>query len=181
MLLSDVLAVLKRRVGALVAFSACAFLLSACQFQPLYGNSGIGSDNSYGLSSVTVDEVESRVGQQVRNHLLFLLNGGAAPVEPKYQAKLRVKAINRTLANVQAAEDRTAGSVEVTVSYDLLNSNSYESVATGTRRGIAAYDRTAQNFANERAKRDAENRAAKEAAEAVRLAIASDLKRQTSR
>lgn len=152
-------------------------LLSSCQFQPLYGSGSTLGESSYGLADVTVDQVSTRVGQQVRNHLLFLLNGGNAPLEPKYTTKIRVTAINRTIANVQAVEDRTAGSVEVTVSYDLLEVKSYEQVAAGTRRAKAAYDRTEQNFANARALRDAENRAAREAAEAVRLAIASDLRR----
>ena len=39
----------------------------------------------------------------------------------------------------------------------------------------AFYDRTGQVFANRRAERDAENRAAREAAESIRFAIASDL------
>ena len=164
----------------LFAVLFAGLVLSGCQFQPLYGSGDVSGDATYGLSYVGVDEVNTRVGQQVRNHLIFLLSGGSSPIEPKYQAKLRVKSLNRTLANVQASEDRTAGSVEVTVSYDLLDAKSYKQVAAGTRRGIAAYDRTRQNFANARAQRDAENRAAREVAEALRLAIAADLKRQAA-
>lgn len=173
----NIIGPIRRRGLAGAVLSMGLAVLSSCQFQPLYGSGSAVGESSYGLAQVTVDQVNTRVGQQVRNHLLFLLNGGNAPLEPKYRAKIRVTAINRTIANVQAVEDRTAGSVEVRVSYDLLDSQTYEQVATGTRRANAAYDRTVQNFANARALRDAENRAAKEAAEALRLAIASDLRR----
>jgi len=45
----------------------------------------------------------------------------------------------------------------------------------GSRFASAAYDKTSQSFASERAQRDAENRAAREVAEQLRFAIASDL------
>jgi LPS-assembly lipoprotein len=42
-----------------------------------------------------------------------------------------------------------------------------------TARGTASYDRSNQNFANIRAKLDAENRAAAQAADEVRIRVAA--------
>jgi LPS-assembly lipoprotein len=158
-----------------------ALLLTACQFQPLHGNQSAGA-TSGGLSNVGVSQVDSRVGQQVRNHLLFLLNGGFGSPGKSHEARIRVSWSNKLLAAIPipGITDSTAGTVTVNVAYDLVDLASGKAIASGTRRAKASYDRTGQVFANERAERDAENRAAKEAAEALRLAIASDLNRTPS-
>ncbi|MBL4726876.1 MAG: hypothetical protein JKY83_09450 [Rhizobiaceae bacterium] len=171
---SEGLTTMRKIIGPAISMLTALFVLSACQFQPLYGTN---STSNAQLNNIAVGEVDTRTAQQVRNHLLFLLNGGNAPIEPAYRADLRISTSNKTLANVQNVQDRTTGSIEVSVSYDLINLTTLKSVAKGSRRAKAAYDRTRQSFANTRAERDAENRAAKEAAEAVRFALASDLSR----
>jgi len=120
MLSSRFIASLIRKMSVAMLLTAALAVLSSCQFEPLYGNHSVSGGSSGQLSSVTVGDVDTRVAQQVRNHLLFMLNGGNAPVETKYKAVLRVQAVKKTLANIQAVEDRTVGSVEVIVSYDLL-------------------------------------------------------------
>lgn len=155
-----------------IALFAVLFL-SACQFQPLYGERTPGQGG--GLEQVGVASVNNRVGQQVRNHLLFLLNGGFASTEKTHEAKLRVSYNNVLSAALPSVEDSTAGTVTVRVSYDLIDLKTNETVASGSRDAAASYDRTGQVLANNRATRDAENRAAKEAAEALRLAIASHM------
>lgn len=165
---------MRRIFGPLISLTAALFVLTACQFQPLYGTN---SSSNAQLTNISVGEVDTRSGQQVRNHLLFLLNGGSAPIEPAYRTDLRISTTNKTLANVSDLQDRTTGSIEVSVSYSLVDLTTSKTIASGKRRAKAAYDRTGQSFANSRAERDAENRAAKEAAEAIRFALASDLNR----
>lgn len=160
------------RLSLIVTLAA----LCGCVYQPLYGD-GLPGQGSYGvaLSQVWVEEAESRVGQQVRNHLIFLLQGGRDDPQTRYLAKLRVLDINRRFAAVEGVRDQTAGSVTVTVSYDLIDREGNIIVAEGHRVARATFDRTGQSFANSRALRDAENRAAHEAAEELRLAFAADL------
>ncbi len=150
-------------------------LLSACQFQPLYGDRTPGQGG--GLEQVGVASVDSRVAQQVRNHLLFLMHGGFASGEKTHEARLIVSYNNVQSAALPGVSDTTAGTVTVRVTYDLIDLKTNESVNRSTRSASASYDRTGQVLANNRATRDAENRAAKEAAEALRLAIASDISR----
>ncbi len=168
-------------VTKLAAALALMAVLSACQFRPLHQDSSTISDGSVNLSSVTVqDNVNTRVGQQVRNRLLFLLNGGNAP-QPTHETRLSVTWFNRQLAAIPAqiagGGDTTAGTVTVVAKYELFDLSTGKAIARGTRQSAASYDRTGQVFANNRAERDAENRAAKEVAESLRLAIASDLNR----
>lgn len=166
------LIVLFRNLSVLVFL---AVGLSACQFQPLHGSNSIASANGTELSGVTVSQVDSRVGQQVRNHLLFLMNGGFAPGESTHEARIRVSYSNRQIASVESQRDSTSGVINVSVYYDLVDLANGKTINSGTRQAEASYDRTGQVFANTRAERDAENRAAKEAAEAIRLAIAANL------
>lgn len=160
------------------AMLTIALGVSGCVFQPLYGTDSYspGTD-AYALSSVWIPEVDTRVGQQVRNHLIFLLEGGRGTSQPVYEARIRVRDTNKEFAPTRTVRDNTAGSVTVRVSYDLIEKSTNSLIGGGTRLATAAYDRTSQNFANTRAVRDAENRAAREVAELLRLAIAADLKR----
>lgn len=156
---------------------AVALFVSGCTFQPLYGSNGNlgGSQTGYALSAIAVEEVDNRVAQQVRNHLIFLLAGGQQTVDSRYVARLRVRDTNNTFAPTRNQRDDTAGSVTVTVSYDLIETATNRQVGTGSRNATASYDRTSQNFANDRSVRDAENRAAREVAELLRLAFAANL------
>lgn len=160
---------------------ALAALLQACQFQPLYSSdSGTVAGSDLALSSLSVREVDSRVEQQVRNHLIFLVSGGAMPVNPTHEIRIRVASNSRVLAaKVSSAQSNqignTAGSVELTASYEIYDFASKKIIHRGNRFASAAYDQTSQSFATARAVRDAENRAAREVAEQLRFAIASDL------
>lgn len=168
----------RRKIAAGLALGAM-LALSACQFRPLHGDFSTANGEASQLSTVTVAEVNNRVGQQVRNHLLFLLNGGQAQ-SPLHEARLSVNWQNRSIAALPTFGDSTAGVMTVIVRYDLVDLESGKLVATGTRQAAANYDRTGQTFANKRAERDAENRAAREVAESLRHAIASDLQREGS-
>jgi LPS-assembly lipoprotein len=86
-----------------------ALVLSSCQFQPLYGDQQTVGNSGSQLSAVKVSQVDSRVGQQVRNHLLFLLNGGFGNSEKSHEARIRVTWSNRQLAAIQGVRDNVSG------------------------------------------------------------------------
>ena len=148
-------------------------LLSACTVQPLNGS---GSSAYRGEALYYVEPVETRVAQQVRNALIFGLNGGRNPVEAPYRVKLLVTATARDVAVEANRQAPTSARVQVDTAWTLTRTEPEARVpapivASGERTAIAAYDRTVQRFANKRALLDAENRAAAEAAERVRLAV----------
>ncbi|MHB2266977.1 LPS assembly lipoprotein LptE [Aliihoeflea sp. PC F10.4] len=169
-------------LAALLSFVA----LAACTVQPLHGNptpSSPGGTVSAQMASVGVAPVGNRVSQEVRNHLIFLLSGGAGePSAPQYNARLSVSVSDAAALSIQRGRDDepTASLVTVTVSYVLTDSTG-RTVGQGRRSAQAPYDVSAQQFAALRASRDAQNRAAREAAELVRLAIAQNLSRIATR
>jgi LPS-assembly lipoprotein len=170
----------------IIRFAKAAVLLSAlsglagCQFQPLYGTQArTTGPSNIALSQISVAEVDTREAQQVRNHLIFLLSGGARPVNPSHEVRLRVATTNTNLATAVRSLStgqigNTAGSVNITASYEIYDLTKNEIIARGNRETSASYDQTSQSFATERARRDAENRAGKAVAEQLRLAISSD-------
>jgi LPS-assembly lipoprotein len=170
------------RPAAICLFAAGLLGIAACTVQPLYSDGPVGNSTVTGsigteLSMVSVKPATTRVGQQVRNRLLFLFYGGKAePAVPRYTLSMVVTSISEASANIQINEENepTAAVETVRASYSLRDSSGTV-VATGNRQFAASYDVPRQEFAAYRAQIDAENRAARELAELLRLAIAQDL------
>lgn len=187
-----VVSTLRRAVAGLAVASAVA--VSGCTVQPLYGvatasiapgepTSRVASIAVKEVASRTASarEVDSRPAQEVRNHLIFGLNGGAGqPASPRYLMELDVQQSTNETATVQRSRndnEPSAGVVKLTGTYKLVDPATTEVVATGTRSVTAAFDRPVQLFAEARAQRDAENRAARELAAFLQLAVMQDLAR----
>lgn len=159
---------------------AMAFAASACTVRPLYGDisSSVDGGSTARLASISVKQVSTRYAQEVRNHLIFGLNGGAGePSSPQYVLDLGVISYVRSSASVQVVleNEPTAGAVVMTSVYKLIDAETGDVVASGKRSATASFDKPRQEFAALRAERDAENRAARELAEFVKLAVLQDL------
>jgi LPS-assembly lipoprotein len=164
---------------------SCLVLASACTVRPMYApasSTAPGAATTAALSSIAIKPAVTRYGQEVRNHLIFLFSGGKGqPANPVYSLDLGVTAINEASAIIQVGDEDepTAGTVTVFSSYTLSKGGTQ--VAAGRRQVSSPYDAPRQEFANLRAVRDAENRAARELAELLRLAIAQDIERLAGR
>src|SRR5687768_9746535 len=77
---------------------SCLVLASACTVRPLYApvtSTGAGASTTAELASISVKPASTRYGQEVRNHMIFLLNGGKGePASPAYTLDLGVRARN---------------------------------------------------------------------------------------
>lgn len=170
---------------ALLAAAGALVASAGCTVQPLYSaaaapvrgatTGSIGSD----LSTIAIKPVGERVGQEVRNHLIFLFGGGQGqPAAPRYSLALTVSSFSEATANIQINRENepTAAILTVRAGYRLTDAQG-NPFSSGNRQIVASYDVPRQEFAALRARRDAENRAAREVAELVRLAVAQDLAR----
>ena len=163
----------RRRIGpaAIVAIAASLWL-SACAVQPVYGPGTTGDSVSQILRSIDIDPVDTRVAQEVRNKLIFHLTGGGGVVDPQYRMILRVTSASTALG-ISREGSAPVYSVTVTASYTIIENSTGDVVLRQTARGTASYDQYSQNFANIRARRDAENRAAAQAADEIRIRVAA--------
>ncbi|MAW88911.1 MAG: hypothetical protein CMJ42_20530 [Phyllobacteriaceae bacterium] len=175
-----------KAASLLLAVTALAGL-AGCTVEPLYGSgnrleTGSVQPGTARLASIAVAPVDTREAQQVRNHLIFMFNGGAGePADPRYRlglalSKRDLKVLDYQISATSNDLDPTAGTVELKAAYTLTDTDTGETVASGTRVATASYDRSRQYYSAWRAERDAEDRAARELAEFLRLAIAQDLR-----
>jgi LPS-assembly lipoprotein len=150
--------------------------------RPLYSDAAVRTGaiapESASLRSVAIQPVKTRAAQEVRNQLIFLLHGGAAePAQPAYTLTLNVESRRFDSAVVAVGNENrtTAGTMTLSAGYVLSDAQTGEAVATGRREIMSSFDRGSQEFAVMRAARDAEDRAARELAEILRLDIAQKL------
>lgn len=152
-----------------------AMTLAGCQVRPLYDDA---SDTKESLGSIVYSAASNRVGQEVRNHLIFLTGGGAGePANPEYEVNLQVSATTMGVLLDQSSDTAKAGRVIVSANYILKRASDATVLHTGRRQVVAVVDYPSQEFAKLRAVRDGEDRAARELAEFIRADLASALGR----
>jgi LPS-assembly lipoprotein len=167
---------------AVLGVVAAMAIVSACTVRPLYSNApmapGASVSTTTALRSIAIKPVETRYGQEVRNHLIFGFNGGAGqPASPVYSLNLGVTAVKTAAAIVQRVteDEPTAGTMTVASSYVLTEIKTGKVVARGKRSVSSSYDIPRQGYAALRAEKNAQDRAARELAELLQLSIAQDL------
>src|SRR5262245_15700068 len=162
--------------------------VSGCTVRPLYSDVGYsagapgaaaGSIGSM-LSTIAIKPASTRVGQEVRNNLIFLFGGGKGePANPSYTLDLAVSAISEATTNIQInnQNEPTSAILTVKATYKLTDTSG-NVVTTGNRQFTASYDVPRQEFAAVRAQRDAENRAARELAELIQMTLGQELSKR---
>ena len=183
---SDRAAVPLRRILIATALASLA-AVSACTVQPLYGErtSAIGGQGTVvsELAQIEIKPAKDRVGQEVRNHLIFLLAGGQGqPTNPTYRLDLATQATRSSATTVETRSrllEPRSGLISLRGTYKLTEIATGRVVSTGTRTVQAPLDIPEQEFAALRSERDTQNRAARELAELLRIVIAQDLQRST--
>ncbi len=171
----------KRAVQAL-ALAAClvAPFMAGCDggFRPLYGSvSAVGGSSGAldRLAQVDVTQIPGRVGQQIRNELIFQTTGGAG--ETKTPTMRLEIAIRESLTSTLVRKD---GDVEgqiygLEAGFNLIRISDNTVLLSGTSYGRASFERFQSVFSNVRAREDAENRAAKTVAEDLKSRLAAFL------
>lgn len=162
------------RIFGISAFTLLA--LAACGFQPLHGPTASGRHLDEVMKTVDISTIPGRVGQRIRNELIFGATGGEryGDVKPEYRLDLVVKEELRNTLVAQTG-DPQGRIVEVNVEFKLVRIADNKTIFTGKTAGRAAYDKVESVFADVRAQLDAENRAARTVAENVKLRVAAYL------
>ncbi len=159
-----------------LAVLALAGALGGC-FQPMYGQStlfGAGAKLRDEMRQVEVLEIQGRVGQEIRNDLIFELTGGQGnPVGAPYKLAMTITSGSQTpLVDVTSGR-ATSETVVLDVTYRVLDVANDRVVLTEKALARISLDRSQQRFAAIRAVRDAQNRAAKLVAQQIRSRLAS--------
>jgi LPS-assembly lipoprotein len=168
-------------LAAVLCLASAAFVLGCSEgnggFRPLYGSSSVGgSGASEKLAAVDIAPILGRVGQRIRNELIFEATGGGAPLPPEYRLEIAIR--ESVVATLVAIDANASGQVyTLDASYKLIKLSDKTVVAQGKSYGRAAFERVTSIFANVRAREDAENRAAKTIGEELRTRLLAQLSR----
>ncbi|MEF0940532.1 LPS assembly lipoprotein LptE [Rhizobium sp. BR 362] len=163
------------RAAGVASLVAVAGLLASCQVRPLYAES---TGVTQKLADVTFSDAGTRVGQQVRNQLIFIAGRGAGETKtPKYTVDLSVSSGTGGVLYLPSSDTSAAGRTTVTASFTLKDASDGKVLKSGSRSVTSLVDFPTQEFAKARAIRDSEDRAAREVAELVGADIAAALSR----
>jgi LPS-assembly lipoprotein len=141
-----------------------ALALSGCGFQPLYGGTTAGGQRlSEVMAGVDVVPIPGRVGQKLRNELIFTNTGGGAGAPSRYRLEIAIKE-SVTDQLVQITGDATGQVYQLDATFQLIDPNG-KVLLQGKAISRAPYNRFQEIFATVRARDDAENRAARSVSE----------------
>jgi LPS-assembly lipoprotein len=168
------------RVVVVLAMGA---LTSAC-FQPLYGNHTIGTEDSIRdkFGSIDIPEIkapngtpDARIAVAVRNAVIFDLNGGQTPGSPTHRLVITLSSTRSTVI-VDVTSGRPDAQVEgINATLTLTEIATQKVVLSTSTFARASFDvpGSAQRFAQQRAARNAEDRAVDVIAQNIRNRLAS--------
>ncbi|MFA7305747.1 MAG: hypothetical protein WC026_03660 [Hyphomicrobium sp.] len=156
-------------VAMLCALSGCGD--GSAGFRPLYGSASLGgAATQEKLATVDVAPIPGRVGQRIRNELIFQTTGGGKAQTPQYRLDIAIReSVVSTLVMVNGNAGGQIYSIEA--SYNLIRLSDKTVVASGKSYGRASFDRVTSIFANVEARQDAENRAAASIGEELRTRL----------
>jgi LPS-assembly lipoprotein len=151
-----------------------AVLLQGCGYQPLYATRDDGSSVSQDLASVSVEMQSTRVGQLVRNEIVRSIRpaGGAAP--DRYVLRLAATGDSQTLVDTSDTVHRRLA-YNLTTDFQLIDISSQKPIFSGRAFSRVPYDRLNASFTNVQARVNAEEQAAQQVGQEVRLRVAAFL------
>lgn len=158
-------------------FAACAALvLAGCGFRPLYGTSSIPEGAESAFATIRVEPVAAtndsdRIGYLVTNALDEALHKPGLKAEAKHRLKIALADERRGLA-IQDDASITRYNYRLTADWALVTLGSDKAVAQGRAETTASYNVVDSEYATLVARKDAEERAAREIAEQIKLKIA---------
>ena len=168
-----------RRRGALGAAVAMSMLmLAGCAdgegFRPMYAPNASGVGVQERMKTVDVTTIPSRVGQRIRNELIFQNTGGGLPDKPEFRLDITIReSIASTL--VKNSGEALSQVYTLDASFKLIRLSDKKIVLEGASHGRAAFERFQQIYANVRAREDAENRAARTISDDIKTRLAATL------
>ncbi len=155
--------------------------LAACgangSFQPLHGPTASGQHLDERLASISIATIPGRVGQRVRNELVFQRDHGGATA-PSAGQRLDVTLKESVTSTMIDRTGNTGSQIfQLEAQYRLVDTKTLKVVFEARSLGRAGFDRFESIYANVRAREDAENRAARTVASDIKTRLSTYLSR----
>ena len=146
--------------------------LTGCGYKPLYSSGSDGRGVVASLSSISIQETDTRAGQLVRNSLLSSIQPAGTAGDNLYKLVLSPELSQSTLV------DRSIPGVKrirlrLAVTYQLIETTSGSEVNSGKTFSAVSYDVIREPVADLQAESNAANRAAREVAADIHTRLAA--------
>lgn len=174
------------QMGSISRRSALRFLaigtilapaLGACEgssgFRPMYAASTVADTNAK-LAAVSFGTIPGRVGQRIRNELIFQGTGGGRGLPPEFHLDV---AIREQVISTLVRKDGDAQSqiYNLEAKFQLVRLGDKKVLFEGTSYARASFERFNSIYSNVQARQDAEDRAAKAIAQDIKTRLAAYL------
>lgn len=166
-------------VGLALSASLIAVGAAGCQVRPLYGTtmSASGQTVPADLAAIDIDPISDKyadadAARVLYNELTFKFERGADRPEKRYRLRILMDLASSEVGVEQLADVPAAYSMTMNATFVLSDKETGSTMMTGRSFATASYDFSSQRYANLRAKRDAEERAAKVVADDISARIA---------
>jgi LPS-assembly lipoprotein len=169
-----------RLAPRLALLAAVALVAAGCDggIRPLYAPSAVGGDVSEKMKHVDIAPIPGRVGQRVRNELIFQNTGGGNPLPPTHRLEIVINEnITSTLVRVTGEAEGQIYSVQA--AFRVIDIAQKKIVFQGTSHARAGFERFESIYSNVRAREDAESRVARTIADDMKTRLAAFLSRPT--
>lgn len=157
-------------LSRLVAVAIIVTGLGGCGFRPLYGKTNADETVPADFSMVAIAPIPDRVGQELRNDLLDLLNPRRRPRNPIYTLNVSVEENVSDLA-IDSSGIATRANLRLDAKYALIRKESGQTVVTGTALAVSSYNLVTNYFSNLTARTDASSRASLNIARQIRARL----------
>ena len=157
--------------------------LAGCGFKPLYGTTSSGAQLVEELKSISISPIPGRVGQRVRNEMIYQVTNGGSPLPPLYRLEIALR--ESEIATLVGSKGDSKGQIyRLDAEFKLVRKRDGKVIFQGKSYARAAYDKSFFDssgnqvnsaFGNVRARIDAENRASRTLSEEVKTRIAAYL------
>jgi LPS-assembly lipoprotein len=146
--------------------------LTGCGYKPLYSSGSDGRGVVASLSSISIQETDTRAGQLVRNSLLSSIQPAGTAGDNLYKLVLnpelsQSKLVDRGIPGIDRIRLRLA------VTYQLIETGSGAEVNSGKTFSAVSYDVIREPVADLQAESNAANRAAREVAADIHTRLAA--------
>lgn len=164
-------------VRGLSLLVALAPALAGCGnggIRPLYATTASGVSLQDRMSHVDVAPIPGRVGQRIRNEVIFQANGGATPLPPTHRLEVTIR--ESVLSTLVRLDGESLGQIyAIEASFRVITIADKKVVFQGTSHARAGFERFKSIYSNVRAREDAENRAARTVSDDLKTRVATYL------
>jgi LPS-assembly lipoprotein len=172
------------RISRRLAVIGLLAAVGGCGFRPIYGDQGIGQSPNARQAMARVDVLpidgppgtpEGRMAVEVRNALLFDLQGGGPAQTASHKLRVTLSSSLQEIVPNRVTGRREAETYGLDAIYTLTDVTTGKSVLSGRATSRITFNTPGeqQRFARQAGMRDAEDKAAVQIAEQIKLRLAT--------